>query len=355
MRLFIYEMASAGGLGEASAALRGEGWAMLGALVEDFMQVPGVEVVTLLDTGAERALGHVCHKTDSTKEREAFRAAARDADLTLVVAPEFDDLLAGRSAEALANGGRLLGSAPDRIRCVADKANLACVLQEAGVRTPPIVALLRPGDEDRLDPDPLTYPLVCKPRFGAGCLGLTRIDGAAHLARAVRASRSAAGAADLLLQPLISGCAASAAFLVGDGAAIPLRAGRQSVIGFEPCHGHGIAYRGGEAPLPAPLEERALRLATRALSAFPNLRGYAGVDLVLGSAPDGDEDHVIEINPRVTTAYVGLRRLCRDNIAVAWLNLTRGMPVAPRWRPGRVRFTSDGAIESIPETATCKI
>jgi predicted ATP-grasp superfamily ATP-dependent carboligase len=70
--------------------------------------------------------------------------------------------------------------------------------------------------------------------------------------------------------------------------------------------------------------------------------GYVGVDLVLGEADDGKDDVVIEVNPRLTTSYVGLRRLVCGNLAAAMLAAARGQPVALSFAAGRVVFDADG-------------
>ena len=65
------------------------------------------------------------------------------------------------------------------------------------------------------------------------------------------------------------------------------------------------------------------------------LRGYVGVDMVLGDAGD----YAIEINPRLTTSYLGLRQLCQQNLAELILRLAQGETVAPpTWHTGEVRF-----------------
>jgi len=75
-------------------------------------------------------------------------------------------------------------------------------------------------------------------------------------------------------------------------------------------------------PLSPVLNERAQQLALRAVGVVAGLFGYVGVDVVLGAS--NDADRVIEINPRLTTSYVGLRRLARFNLAEMLLLATGG-------------------------------
>jgi predicted ATP-grasp superfamily ATP-dependent carboligase len=68
--------------------------------------------------------------------------------------------------------------------------------------------------------------------------------------------------------------------------------------------------------------------------------------LVLGDADDGSRDYAIEINPRLTTSYIGLRALAEFNIAEAMLKIAQGEEVGERkWKPGRVRFGPDGTVK----------
>jgi len=89
-------------------------------------------------------------------------------------------------------------------------------------------------------------------------------------------------------------------------------------------------------PLPPALAERAVRVARMAVDVVPGLLGYVGVDVVLGPV----EDWVIEINPRLTTSYLGLRMLAEDNLAEMMVRAAQGTQVeAPRWRGGIARFS----------------
>lgn len=113
----------------------------------------------------------------------------------------------------------------------------------------------------------------------------------------------AEGWGDLIVQPFVPGEPASVAFLVGPGRRLALPAVSQRLSDDGRFH-----YRGGRLPLTADSAERAASLAARAVDAVEGLRGYVGVDLVLG--PTAARDAVMEINPRMTTSYIGLRALC---------------------------------------------
>ena len=79
-----------------------------------------------------------------------------------------------------------------------------------------------------------------------------------------------------------------------------------------------MSYAGGRLPLSRELNDRANRLARRALDTIPGLRGFVGLDLILADKPE--DDTVIEINPRLTVSFVALRRLCYPPLAQALLD-----------------------------------
>src|SRR5262249_15605905 len=140
--------------------------------------------------------------------------------------------------------------------------------------------------------------------------------------------------AEFVLQPFAPGRPASVAFLLGPGQEVALPPASQHL-----SDEGRFRYEGGTLPLPPELAGRAVRLGLRAVRAVPELRGYVGVVLVRGEAADGSGDRVIEITPRLTTSYLGLRALARTNLAGALLRAVRGEPVGPlAWHPGPVHF-----------------
>jgi predicted ATP-grasp superfamily ATP-dependent carboligase len=342
MRLFIYEWVTAGGFGTRplSRSLRAEGWTMLAALLEDLGRLPRVRVAWLTSTRTGHAAAdrfssppYEPHAARPADEPAAFQRLAAQADATLVIAPEFDQILAQRCEQVIAAGGRLLGSGPAAVRLAADKRRLAAHVRRAGVPTP------RTWHLARAKACPL--PAVCKPRDGAGSQGIRLIRTIQELG-AVREQATADDAGQLILQPFVPGLACSVAFLLGPSRQIALAPAAQHLSKDGRFH-----YRGGSLPLAGPLARRAVDLAGRAVACLPGLRGYVGVDLVLGNDEGGAEDCVIEINPRLTTSYVGLRALTKDNLAGAMLRIVQGLPVRePSWLRRPVTFWPDGRVKA---------
>jgi predicted ATP-grasp superfamily ATP-dependent carboligase len=341
MQVFVYEHLCGGAPAAAPGAdaLRAEGWAMLRAALEDLAGCPGVRTVTLLgpslQADARLPANTTAYAVRPGAEEVLFRPLARAADCTLVIAPEFDNLLEDRCRWVEEEGGRLLGPCADAVRLTGDKLLLARHLHGRGVPTPPSVSFV-PGRAAVAFP----FPLVCKPRHGAGSQA-TFLAGSAHeLAGCAARARAEGWTGELILQPHVPGRAVSVALLQGPGRSLALPATEQTLSADGRFH-----YLGGRLPLPEDLSRRARDLALRAAEAVAGLHGYFGVDLVLGAAADGGADAVIEINPRLTTSYVGLRRLARFNLMEALLGVVTGAPgPAWEWRTEEVRFRADGRI-----------
>jgi predicted ATP-grasp superfamily ATP-dependent carboligase len=335
MRVFVYECVCAGGLGpDVPASLLREGRAMLDAVCVDFQSVPGVEVVNA--------------------EQRRFRETAANCDWTLVIAPEFDDHLRSLSQTVLDVGGRLLGSLPAVIALTGDKLATAEFWHGRGVRHPRTVSL---DVGQAFQPDSfklasravrlenLTYtgrsvsfppPWVMKPRHGAGSqatfLIRNREDGLGVWSPAFHECDD-----EFIVQEYVRGQAASVALLIAPNQTIPLMPARQHL-----SNDGRFRYQGGSLPLPPALAERATRIALAAVAGIDGLQGYVGVDLVLRHAGD---DYAIEINPRLTTSYIGLRQLCRGNLAELMLKGANGDPLeAPHWEPCEVRFGTERLI-----------
>ncbi len=335
MQVFIYEFVSGGGrlllTKGPPLGLLIEGSAMRKAVAADFARAAGVRAVTLEDARlAGRPSADVASvQVRSPEEHDAaFARLAAESDWTLVIAPETAGCLADRCEKVIACQGRLLGPGLELVRLAADKHATAERLAGKGVPVPEGCAVEAgaglPGD--------FPCPAVLKPRDGAGSVDVRRIDRPEDLA-------GTSVAFPARLERLRPGRPASVSFLCG------VRALRS----LPPCWQHvrgdrDFAYCGGSLPLPELLAKRAVALAMRAVAALPEPRGYLGVDLVLGPAEDGSQDVVLEVNPRLTTSYVGLRAAAGPgvNLAEAMLAVVEGREPELRFRAMAIEFRPDG-------------
>lgn len=333
--IFVYEFITSGGLlsvgSEApTGSLLREGAAMFTALVEDLVRIPGVTVVAMRDFRVEMEVSPTmeCSQVESTEsEKSHFDKLAANADWTIVIAPEFDELLLDRTRRVESLGGRLLGPNSRIVALGTFKDKFVSHLKMRGVRTTRGYRYA-PGC---LIPTSLRFPAILKPYDGAGSQGVRRIEN--------RESFPVVAEGTYRLEELVPGIPASVAVLCGPNSQIVLPGCRQNLTADG-----SFSYLGGSVPLDDRYRFRAERLAAQALATLPDCRGYVGVDMVLGKSASSDT--VIELNPRMTTSYVGLRRLARGNLAAALLDVAEDKTPDLCFDDGPVEFLADGTILS---------
>ncbi len=334
MRVLLYEFACGGGTfswgcapGDCPTFLS-EGSSMLRSLARDFSQVPGIGLVTLRDSrlpafdlpGCE--IVSVC---DAAGERDALERHSRRADWTIVVAPESQGALLDRCRWVEASRGRLLGPSAEFVALASNKHATVEFLAAAGVPVPFGICL----EAGVSLPRDFPYPAVVKPLDGAGSQGIRLVDSADSAATEMSSD------GPRRLEQYHAGVPASVALLLGPSGAAML----------EPCSqtlsaDRRFEYQGGRLPLPLSLANRARRLAGQVADALPPLVGYLGIDMVLALEAE-EPGIVVEINPRMTTSYLGLRALCRNNLAQAMLDMAEGLPVALSFGQEQVEFAPD--------------
>jgi len=312
---------------------------MLRALLADFRAWGAVRTVTAIDF----RLDNLSLPADEVvrvapgQHEATFSSLLAQSDAVLIIAPETDGVLTRLSAMAEEAGIPLLGSSPEAVAVAGDKAICYQRFCQAGLPTP----LTRQGDFAAAPQvaDEMGYPLVVKPLDGVGCEGVCLVTGPAGLADALALLRRATRHDHILLQSFMSGTHASVSLLVTEGRALPLSLNGQKIEAGCP-----FTYRGGVVPLPHPAMARAFDVAQAAVGLVPGLQGYVGVDLILAR----EEALLIEINPRLTTSYIGLRQVLQLNLAQAIWDACRG-GVLPAEAPltGQVAFDKDEMLHSL--------
>ena len=312
---------------------------MLRAIVEDAVRIPDCRVITTWDArlgAAPFGPDVIVHEVSSPdEEAKAFRQLQQSADRVLIIAPEFDEILASRSQHL---GTQSAGSTPAAIRLCADKLALAAHFAAAGVPSIPTQVF-----DSSINIDTMPFPVVVKPRDGAGSQSTYLIRRREELSERQSDWGQREELQDAIWQAYFPGQPLSVAVLIDPDRdlydACPVCEQTLSDDGrFE--------YAGGVVParLAGSVSEAVRQLAIAACRSVTGLRGYVGVDLIVRDESMGAalSPIVVEINPRLTTSYLGLRRLAAANLAEQVLGLSHA-PMA--WLPNlRVRFTTAGEV-----------
>jgi len=280
---------------------------MLESLLADAAKQPSLAVAVLVDRGLHLPVLPGVHRLEVPPGDDMPRlvAAARKAAWTLIVAPEGDGILADRVQAARAAGGRVLAPRGEAIAIAADKQATINALAAHGVPVPAgrsLPAGLPPPADFRL-------PAVRKARHGCGCEEL----------RLLRSHIGPPASAAMRIEAHAQGTPVGVSLLCGAAGVIPLEPMRQRFT-----TGDTPRYTGSELLDDPDLATRAGRLGIRAAAAIGAEAGWMGVDMMLGDRPDGRDDRVLEINPRVTTSFVGQTRLFASSLIAAMIKAATG-------------------------------
>ncbi len=355
MPVFVHEFFCSGAFeGDlAGSSLAREGLTMLAAAVEDFCRTGDRRVVTTLDqrlrdsTAAAKIAeqAQVAWIESPADENRRFHDLAATSAVTLVIAPETDGCLLERRRMTDAAGGRFLGPSLDAIRLCGDKLSVSEHLLRHSLPTIPTTPFdFCAGSGGH------SFPIVVKPRDGAGSVNTFLIRDANELQarRDELAAAFAESGSEPIVQPFVAGRPISTAALIG------LESGQIEILPFGEqrlSRDGRFRYQGGRIPavdLDPPIAFEAADIVARACRALPGLSGWVGFDLIVSSpAP---RVRIVEVNPRLTTSYVGYRRLTDENLAARMLSVVGREKLArrvPAHQFESVEFDADGAVRLV--------
>jgi predicted ATP-grasp superfamily ATP-dependent carboligase len=342
LNVLLYEFVAGGGayawgMGPEGPLLD-EGRAMVEAVARDWAALPGVEVDLAWDSRLETdaSLNVRFRFVHSEREERELLESSADYDATILIAPELAGALRERTEWAEQAGGRLLCPGAATVAVGACKLATEAALRPAAGHDPGRVRMIPsvPWDEFcKLDGSANGHWVV-KPLDGVGGERVVRVGSVEQACEIVTPDIRSA----YLVQPYVPGKPASVAALGGPTPLI-LPPCSQTIVWR---HGAPI-YRGGEV-LDDPEEIEMAREAMRyALERLPPFVGYLGIDLIL--TPDGPQ--IVEVNPRTTTSYVGIRAAIDESLADLTLRVARGETVRSPRVNRRVRYDGRGSVTSM--------
>lgn len=276
---------------------------MRDALLRDFAEIESLQITLTYDVRLPKPNNIDCAVAINAHEDvwRIWESFMQQADAVLLVAPETAGQLMRLTLMAERLNKLVLGCHSSAVKVTSDKYQTFKQLQKNGIST---ISTYLFSDL----PEHKLGAWVAKPIDGAGCADSRLFEDQKKLIAWMRGRENTH-----IIQPLQQGIAASFTMLCKGDAAHVLTCNRQKVVIEEGV----IEYQGGIVNALSSYQLAFERVAQQIIEAIPGLKGYVGVDLVV----DNENIYVVEINPRLTTSYVGLRQASGVNPARMLLDL----------------------------------
>jgi hypothetical protein len=320
LRVIVYEHVSGGGYAGQPMPpdVLAEGFGMLRCFVAD-LKANGHMTTVLLDGRLSKLnppLEADCIvPVLSQEEPKRFIAdITKNNDAIYVIAPETDQTLQKIVQFSESISTISLNCKSGAIDKVSNKAVLYGLLEDKGFPIPK--TLTRSVDETAEElsqaiQNELCYPVLFKPVDGTGCSGISIVSNNNGVESALSKIKKKSINKRFIIQEHVKGDSASASVLSNGKKARSISINSQSINLTAPDL--ESIYAGGCVPFNNPLSEDASVLAEKVVESIAGLRGYVGIDLVLTD----DEVFVVDLNPRLTTSYVGLQSVAGFSVASA--------------------------------------
>jgi predicted ATP-grasp superfamily ATP-dependent carboligase len=286
---------------------------MIRALLHDLAEIPEVELVALRDPRLEADLpGTVLVPRSARDFWPTFERAVQMSDAVWPIAPEQDGCLE-RITQAVVDSRRtLFNGRPSAVRMTASKLATSRALAAAGV---PVATTYARAEQVPRE----AAAVVVKPDDGAGCVETHVVRDRTELARRDLENVGRTWA----YQPLITGEPRSLCILCSEGKARLICCNRQHIVE----EGGQLGFAGVTVNALDDRDGTYARVAQSVAAAIPELWGHVGIDFI----ETANGPVVIEINPRMTTACVGLRAALGVNLGALVMQLPESLrqPLPP--------------------------
>ena len=330
MKLFVYEHITSGALAgqELPSSLAREGDEMLSSVVADCHSLSQLELIILRDSRLSNLSSifdndttHQCHKVSSPSAfQQLWLQNLKSCDAVFIIAPETNNVLAELQQQAIVLDKTILGCQPSTIALSSNKLNCDQQLNHHNITTPESCLASNWLQQKFIHSD----GYIVKPIDGAGCIDTLIFDSIPELEQYL-VQQTPNVLQHHIIQAYQQGTATSLSLLMSEDDILVLAINRQKIsreynkLIFNGCEVNGIN------PLIFSTSQ-ALALGQQIQKAIPGLWGFIGVDLILTKR----QAIVVDLNPRLTTSYVGLKQSIAINpMELLFLMKEQGMSFLP--------------------------
>ena len=220
-------------------------------------------------------------------------------DYVLLIAPPRELMKASKIVK-----DKILGPTYDCILTFSNKKSTYKFLEERGIQVPR-TKYIRKG---RTLEENLPYPVVVKPVDMAGGAGITLVKTPDNLEYALNRAWDNTFSEEIAVQEFLVGVHASIS-VISDGSNVHFISNNIQLIDVG-SKGE-LKYYGGITPLRnSEMLEKSLSIINKMLKGCNCLRGYFGLDVVWVNW----RPYVVEVNPRLTTSFIGLAEVLGEDL-----------------------------------------
>lgn len=333
-KIFIFEFVSGGGYNNTviPSSLFCEGYSMLKSLIEDFYKL-NFEIYTLLDKriaflGKFLKAYKITLVDGNCDYLEKYKKVALESDACFIIAPEFSNILYKLTEIAKKYEKQIYSIGLEGIKIGTSKINTYKYFVQSQIPTPE--TYLIPTKQNHLDLEfiyekfeDLDHSIIIKPEDGAGAENILHIKKKSQIYDIFKANtRTIDISRKYILQSFIDGLDMSISLIgIKNGNQVKpyiLSINTQNVLlqkgSFK------SQYNGGMTPAENSEEiKEKLNHFLQKLN-FSYFNGYFGIDFILTHE---NSFKFIEINPRLTTSYLGIRNICEINPIKPIINPTK--------------------------------
>jgi len=321
-KIFVFEFISGGGFNKENipSSLFCEGFGMIRSVIDDFQKLDN-QIITLLDKRI-RFLSPLIKANSiktvrsSDKFIDLYKSRVKECDFCFIIAPEFSNILLDLTRIIKRNNKKLLSVNLDGIKIASSKYKTYKYFLSHDLKTPktflvPLKNGLPDADFIRKKYKDLDSQVIIKPNDGVGAESILKVESERDLNEVLRSSEANfEKGRKYIIQNYIDGQPLSLSLFnsfLNRKKPLLISVNSQNILLKNKVK--DSEYLGGYTPVENYniIEQKINQILQKVK--FPEFFSLYGMDFIMNE----DDIFFIEINPRLTTSYIGLRNILIDN------------------------------------------